>query len=141
MYPAYQPVPRAPRRRGPILFWFTLALVALAEGLLGIADLAGVPVADAAYPALAVATVGGMLLVGAFYGRAGGLVLLGLVATLALGVTTAADNWEGDTVRHAPGARRGRAGQLPDLGRRAGARPAHGPRPGRPRRAHPAAAR
>ena len=102
VYPGYQPVPRAPRRRGPILFWFTLALVALVEGLLGIADLAGVPVADAAYPALAVATVGGMLLVGAFYGRAGGLVLLGLVASLALGVTTAADNWEGDTVRHAP---------------------------------------
>jgi phage shock protein PspC (stress-responsive transcriptional regulator) len=102
VYPAYQPVPRAQRRRGPILFWFTLALVALVEGLLGVADLAGVPVADAAYPALAVATVGGMLLVGAFYGRAGGLVLLGLVASLVLGVTTAADNWEGDTVRHAP---------------------------------------
>ncbi|HEY0642703.1 MAG TPA: PspC domain-containing protein, partial [Nocardioides sp.] len=31
--------PRNPRRRGPILFFFTLALVALAEGVLGVVDL------------------------------------------------------------------------------------------------------
>ncbi len=48
--------------------------------MLGIADLAGAPVADAAYPALALATIGAMLVVGAFYGRAGGLILLGLIA-------------------------------------------------------------
>lgn len=101
-WPSYQPPVRSPRKRGPILFWFTLALVALAEGLLGIADLAGAPVADAAYPALAVATVGAMLLVGAFYGRAGGLVLVGLVASLALGLTTAAADWEADDLRRAP---------------------------------------
>jgi phage shock protein PspC (stress-responsive transcriptional regulator) len=101
-WPAYQPPVRSPRKRGPILFWFTLALVALAEGLLGIADLAGAPVADAAYPALAVATIGAMLLVGAFYGRAGGLVLVGLVASLALGLTTAAADWESDDLRRAP---------------------------------------
>ena len=34
-----------PRKRGPILFWFTLALIALCEGLLGIVDLAGANVA------------------------------------------------------------------------------------------------
>ena len=42
--PAYvAPRPRDPRKRGPILFWFTLLLIAVAEGVLGIVDLAGVP--------------------------------------------------------------------------------------------------
>ena len=80
-----------PRKRGPILFWFTLALIALSEGLLGIADLAGADVADPAYPALAVAICGVMLLVGAFFGRAGGIILIGLVATVGLVGATAVD--------------------------------------------------
>lgn len=94
--------PPNPRRRGPILFWFTLALLALAEGVLGIVDLAGVDVAPSAYPALAVAICGVMLLVGAFYGRAGGIILVGLLAAGVLAVTTAADRWEGDRVRETP---------------------------------------
>ena len=75
--------PRNPRKRGPILFWFTLALIALAEGVLGVVDLAGADVADSAYPALALGITAVMLLVGAFWGRAGGLILLGLVAAIA----------------------------------------------------------
>lgn len=94
--------PWPPRRRGPILFWFTMALIALAEGLLGIVDLANVDVVPSAYPALAVAIIGVMLLVGAFFGRAGGLILAGLVATVVLAGTTAADEWEGTTVRETP---------------------------------------
>lgn len=90
-------VPRNPRKRGPVLFWFTLALVALLEGVLGIVDLAGAPVADAAYPALALASVGALLVVGAFYGRAGGLILLGLIAAVGLALTTAADRVDGTT--------------------------------------------
>ena len=93
--------PRRARRRGPILFWFTLALVALLEGLLGLADVAGVRVTDSAYPALAVGTIAVMLLVGAFYGRAGGLVLLGLLATLGLAASTAAEHWDGGDQVHA----------------------------------------
>ncbi|MBB6628850.1 PspC domain-containing protein [Nocardioides sp. KIGAM211] len=100
--PVAAPRPRNPRKRGPILFWFTLALIALAEGVLGIVDLAGLPVTDSAYPALAVALTGVMLLVGAFFGRAGGLILVGLVSTLALAVTTAASEWETDTVLATP---------------------------------------
>ena len=102
--PAYvAPVrPPNPRRRGPVLFWFTLALIALCEGLLGMVDLAGADVVPSAYPALAVAISGVMLLVGAFFGRAGGIILVGLVATLALGATTAADEWEGDHVTVSP---------------------------------------
>lgn len=97
--PAYVPPapPRPSRRRGPILFWFTLALITLGIGVLGIFDLAGAPVADSAYPALAVGITGTMLLVGAFYGRAGGLILLGLVSTMALAGATAADNWDGSS--------------------------------------------
>lgn len=76
-----------PRRRGPVLFWFTLALIALLEGVLGLVDAAGVDVAGPAYAALAVGVTGLMLVLGAFWGRAGGLILVGLVATLALGAS------------------------------------------------------
>ena len=80
--------PRNPRKRGPILFWFTLALIALAEGVLGVVDLAGVAVADSAYPALALAITALMLVVGAFWGRAGGLILLGFVTAIAMAAAT-----------------------------------------------------
>ena len=58
------PRPRDPRKTGPRLFWFTLALIALAEGTLGILDLAGLPIIDSAYPALALGITALMLLVG-----------------------------------------------------------------------------
>jgi phage shock protein PspC (stress-responsive transcriptional regulator)/FtsH-binding integral membrane protein len=98
----YYVPPRDPRRRGPILFWFTLALIALAIGILGIVDVAGVAVADAAYPALAVGITGLMLLVGSVYGRGGGLILLGLLATVGMAAATAAAQWEGDQIRETP---------------------------------------
>jgi phage shock protein PspC (stress-responsive transcriptional regulator) len=101
-YVAPPVVQRVPRKRGPILFWFTLALIALAEGLLGIADLAGADIADPAYPALAVAICGVMLVVGAFFGRAGGIILAGLIATVGLAGTTAASEWDGDQVAVTP---------------------------------------
>ena len=93
---------RDPRRRGPILFWFTLALIALAIGVLGIVDVAGVAVPISAYPALAVGITGLMLLVGSFYGRAGGLILLGLLAVVPMAVTTAVGQWDGDRIRETP---------------------------------------
>jgi phage shock protein PspC (stress-responsive transcriptional regulator) len=80
---AREPRPRHPRKRGPILFFFTLALIALAEGILGVVDLAGVAVTDGAYPALALGVTAVMLVIGSFWGRAGGLIALGLVAALA----------------------------------------------------------
>jgi len=73
-----------PAKRGPKLFGFTLAAVLLALGCLGLYDVAGHHVVATAYPALALAVVGVMLVVGAFVGRAGGLVALGIVAVLAL---------------------------------------------------------
>jgi phage shock protein PspC (stress-responsive transcriptional regulator) len=88
----YQPPPAAPDR-GPTLFGPTLALVALALGSLGLYD-TGHHVAPGAYAALALAVIGVMLLVGSVAGRAGGLIFLGVVASLALAVTSAVDgNW------------------------------------------------
>lgn len=103
-WPSAAPVrPRSPRRRGPVLFWFTLALIALAEGVLGIVDLAGVvAVAAPAYPALAVGITGLMLLLGAFWGRAGGLILVGLVSMVALAGATLTDHWDGQSVNARP---------------------------------------
>jgi phage shock protein PspC (stress-responsive transcriptional regulator) len=89
-----QPRPVNPRKRGPILFWFALAVMAVALGVLAVGDLAGASVAPSAYPALVLAVTGVFLLVGAFFGRAGGLILVGL---LAWGVTTGmtiADRWD-----------------------------------------------
>lgn len=96
------PRPRNPRRRGPILFWFTLALCALGIGVLGILDLAGASVHGATYPALVLATTGVMLLVGAFYGRAGGLILVGLMAGVATVGATAAQEVDADRIDAAP---------------------------------------
>ena len=101
--PAYAaPRPRDPRKRGPILFWFTLLLIAVAEGVLGIVDLWGAPVVDSAYAAVAVGIIATMLVVGSVVGRAGGLIALGLITSLGLIGATAADRWDGDRVFVAP---------------------------------------
>ncbi|QCX28337.1 PspC domain-containing protein [Nocardioides jishulii] len=86
--------PRDPRRRGPVLFWFTLALVALAMGVLGTVDLAGVAVPASAYPALAMTICAAMLVLGAFWGRAGGIIALGLVAAVATAGALTAERWD-----------------------------------------------
>src|SRR4029077_20983841 len=75
-----QPRPVNPRRKGPILFWFAAAVMAVGLGVLGVVDLAGASVAPSAYPALVLALSGVFLLIGAFWGRAGGLILVGLLA-------------------------------------------------------------
>jgi len=95
-YPVQQPP--APRPdRGPKLFWFTLALLAVALGALGLYDVTAGGVADAAYPALALVVIGTMLVVGAWFGRPGGLIALGVVASLALlGTSVAEPRFAGD---------------------------------------------
>jgi phage shock protein PspC (stress-responsive transcriptional regulator) len=108
---ARAPRPRNPRKRGPILFFFTLALIALAEGVLGVVDLAGLPVADSAYPALALGIIAAMLLVGSFWGRAGGLIALGIVAAIATAGATLGNNFPEDRFDYAPTS----ASQVQDL--------------------------
>jgi hypothetical protein len=91
------PIPPRPRRKGPLLFGITLALVALALGSLGLYDASGRSVEDAAYPALALGVVGVMLVVGAFWGRPGGLIALGVVASLLLAAFSIGNpTFEGD---------------------------------------------
>ena len=94
--PAYTPPPR-PRRTGLVLFWPTLALVAIALGILGMVDV-GHDVPVSAYAALGLTVVGVMLLVGAFVGRPGGLIALGLVGALGLGATSILDATTGGAV-------------------------------------------
>jgi hypothetical protein len=96
------PQPRNPRKRGPQLFWFTMALSALAVGVVGIVDTAGASVAGSTYPAVVVGVIGVMLLVGAFYGRAGGLILVGLVASLVTGVGLASEKVDTERTVIAP---------------------------------------
>lgn len=83
--PPRPPRPPDPRKKGPILFWVALALVSLGLGILGVVDLSGQDVPPSAYPALGLAICAVILLIGSFFGRAGGVILLGLA--LALGTT------------------------------------------------------
>ncbi len=96
------PPPPAPKPyRGPKLFWFTVALLAVALGTLGLYDVAQGGVADAAYPAIALAVIGAMLVVGAWFGRPGGLTILGVVAALTLvGTSVAEPRFTGDRNLH-----------------------------------------
>lgn len=105
--PPFQPVPyapkqRDPRKRGPILFWYAVPLIALGLGTLGIVDASGVAVADSAYPALALGIIATLLVVGAFWGRAGGLIAIGLVAALVTAGATAASEFDGGQKKERP---------------------------------------
>lgn len=85
--PGYVPLPPRPRRTGLLLLWPTLALIAIGLGTLGVIDTtASLPFT--AYAALPVAVIGLMLLLGAFVGRPGGLIALGLLASVTLLVTS-----------------------------------------------------
>lgn len=100
--PPVGPLRRDPRKRGPILFGYAAALGALA--LCGVAtlDLAGVDVPVSAYPAAVLATCGVMLIVGAFYGRGGGLILVGLLAALATLASSVVDGLDAGRVAAYP---------------------------------------
>jgi phage shock protein PspC (stress-responsive transcriptional regulator) len=104
--PAYVPPPPKPRRTGLLLFWPTLALIAIALGCLGIYDVNN-EVLPSAYVALAVAIIAVMLLVGAFVGRPGGLIALGILASIGLAGSAgieASTDWQtgGETAHFAP---------------------------------------
>lgn len=86
--PTYPP---RPVRNGPVWFGFALATIALGEGILGLFAAAGHHPNLGAYPALALGVIGVYLVIGAFRGRAGGLVALGLVAAMATALGTAAN--------------------------------------------------
>ena len=72
-------------------------MLALVLGAIGLFDVAGADVPDSAYPAAVLGVVGLALVVGAFVGRAGGLILLGLVSAVAVGGAAVANpSYSGD---------------------------------------------
>lgn len=93
--PAWTPTPN-PRKRGPILFWFTAALITLALGILGMVDVAGHDIPGSAYAALAAGIIGVMLVVASVYGRGGGLIFLGLMSVVVLAGTSLAEHYASD---------------------------------------------
>ncbi len=58
--------------------------------------------AGSAYPALALAITAVMLVVGSFWGRAGGLIALGLVAALATAGAAVSDNFDAGDRSYTP---------------------------------------
>ncbi|WP_188113285.1 PspC domain-containing protein [Nocardioides humilatus] len=90
--PYKAPKPADPRRRGPLLFWFTMGLATVGVALVATLDLAGWDAPPSAYPAAVLAACGTMLVVGSVYGRAGGLIFVGLVAAFATLVTSIVDD-------------------------------------------------
>jgi len=87
--------PRKPRERSR-LGAATFSLIFVAVGVVAILDLTNVvDVGPSAYFAAALVTIALGLLVGAWFGRARWLIALGLVASCALGVSTAGENYRG----------------------------------------------
>lgn len=91
--PVKVPKPKPPKSRlGRVTFFLAL----LSTGLLAAVDLAGgVDVALPAYAAVVLGIIGLSLVVGTWFGRARGLIALGLVSCLALAGTTVAESVEG----------------------------------------------
>lgn len=76
----------------PWLGRLTVSLVLLALGVIGLLDLSGVRVAGGVYLAVPLIVVGAGLVVGTWYGRARWLIVPGVVLTVALSITAAADS-------------------------------------------------
>lgn len=94
-----------PARTGIVLFWPTLALIAIGSGVLTLISVYGSELPEAAWPALALAIVGAALVWGAFRDRTGGLVILGSVLALALVITASGPNdtsWDSGQRKWAP---------------------------------------
>lgn len=81
------PPARRPRRTGLVWFWPTLALIAIGLGTLAVVG-AGHDLPPGSYAALALAIIGAALVAGAFVGRAGGLIALGVLTSIVLAATT-----------------------------------------------------
>ncbi len=79
-----------------------MALAALAVGVVGVVDVSGAPVPGSLYPAVVVAVIGVMLVIGSFFGRAGGLILVGLLAAVVTAAGLASEKVDGDTVEIFP---------------------------------------
>nr|WP_296065550.1 PspC domain-containing protein [uncultured Actinoplanes sp.] len=98
--PPAPPTP-APRREKPPkerskLGRLTFFAVVVVIGLMAAIDMAGASIAISAYFAAALITIALGLVVGAWFGRARGLIALALLTTLGLFVSTGAERWGGE---------------------------------------------
>lgn len=91
--PTVPPPPRPEPRSSLGLATFSLVLIAL--GALAVAQALGVDVPPVAYPATVLGGTGIGLLVGAWFGRARGLIALGALGLVALGPASLATQFEG----------------------------------------------
>jgi hypothetical protein len=86
--------PKKPRERSALgRITFFLMLVAL--GVVGLVQAAGASVQVSTYFAAALATLALGLVAGAWFGRARGLIVLGLVTAIGLGVASGNEEWGG----------------------------------------------
>ena len=86
--------PKPPREKSKLgrITFFALVVV---MGLLAVLDMAGLSVAVSAYFAAALATIALGLIVGAWLGRARGLIALAVVATIGLVISTGLERFGG----------------------------------------------
>jgi phage shock protein PspC (stress-responsive transcriptional regulator) len=89
--PAWRTPPPAPRRPRSVLFPLTLSAMAVVLGVLGALDASGVAIPAATYWAWALGVVGIGLLIGTWFGRSRGLIVVGLLLIPVLAVTAAAN--------------------------------------------------
>jgi hypothetical protein len=87
--------PKPPRERSKLgrITFFTMLFVL---GILALIDVAGASVSISAYFAAALVTLACGLILGAWLGRARGLIFLALLATLGLAVSSGSERWGGD---------------------------------------------
>jgi len=99
--PTYPPQPVAPKppkkpRERSKLGRLTFFAVVMVIGLLAVIDMAGASIAVSAYFAAALVTIALGLIVGAWFGRARGLIALALLASLGLAIATGTERWGGE---------------------------------------------
>ncbi|AGZ39292.1 PspC domain-containing protein [Actinoplanes friuliensis] len=91
--PPRPPRPPKPKRERSKLGRITFFMIVMVMGLLALIDLAGVNVAVSAYFAAALTTVALGLIVGAWFGRARGLIFLAVLTSLGLAVSSGTETW------------------------------------------------
>ncbi|GIF06456.1 PspC domain-containing protein [Actinoplanes siamensis] len=96
--PAPKPKPPKPPKERSILGRLTFFAIIMVMGVLAALDMAGLSVSVPAYFAAALATIALGLLIGAWFGRARGLIFLAFLTTVGLLISTGAERW-GDEFR------------------------------------------
>ncbi|WP_433724989.1 PspC domain-containing protein [Actinoplanes sp. CA-051413] len=94
--PPRPPRPPKQRRERSKLGRITFFMIVVVMGVLALIDLSGVDVSVSAYFAAALTTIGLGLVVGAWFGRARGLIALALLSCLGLAVSSGAETWGGE---------------------------------------------